>query len=161
MFHRMTYDQWSAVIRTNLDSMFTLTRPVVEGMRERGRGRIINISSGLTRFAEPGELAYAASKAAVRMAGMVAAAEWSSDLPRRGRTHRNATVVSYEPGIVDTDMQTLARSHDPASFPWVGMFQAFADRGLLLPAEAPAREIVALLETDGHPAFSERRLGRT
>jgi len=41
------------------------------------------------------------------------------------------------------------------------MFQGFAKRGLLAPAGAPARDIVAFLETDGHPPFSERRLGHT
>jgi acetoacetyl-CoA reductase len=45
VFHRMSWDNWSAVIRTNLDSMFTMTRPLIEGMRERNFGRIINISS--------------------------------------------------------------------------------------------------------------------
>jgi acetoacetyl-CoA reductase len=45
MFHRMTFDQWQAVIRTNLDSMFTFARPVIDGMRKRGFGRIIIISS--------------------------------------------------------------------------------------------------------------------
>jgi benzil reductase ((S)-benzoin forming) len=124
--------------------------------------RVVNVSSEAAVTAFPGLAAYAASKAALRMAGMVTAAEWSSDLPRGyGRTHRNATILSYEPGVVDTDMQTLARSHDPATFPRVGMFQGFADRALLAPAEAPARDIVAFLETDGHPAFSERRLGPT
>jgi acetoacetyl-CoA reductase len=44
-FHRMTFDQWSAVIRTNLDSMFTCTRPVIDGMRNRNFGRIVIISS--------------------------------------------------------------------------------------------------------------------
>src|SRR6266516_7430484 len=39
MFHKMTYEQWSAVLRTNLDSMFSMTRPVIDGMRERGAGR--------------------------------------------------------------------------------------------------------------------------
>ena len=39
-FHRMSYDQWSKVVRTNLDSVFNCTRPVIEGMRERGFGRI-------------------------------------------------------------------------------------------------------------------------
>src|SRR4029450_7694293 len=40
MFHKMTFDAWSAVIRTNLDSMFTCTRPVIDGMRSRNFGRI-------------------------------------------------------------------------------------------------------------------------
>ncbi len=45
MFHKMTPEQWYAVINTNLNSLFNMTRPVIEGMRERGFGRIINISS--------------------------------------------------------------------------------------------------------------------
>ena len=45
MFHRMTPDQWYDVINTNLNSLFNMCRPVIEGMRERGFGRIINISS--------------------------------------------------------------------------------------------------------------------
>ena len=45
MFHKMSFEQWREVLSTNLDSMFTMTRPVIEGMRARGFGRIINISS--------------------------------------------------------------------------------------------------------------------
>src|SRR3974377_1242963 len=44
-FHKMTLEQWSAVINTNLGSLFNVTRQVIEGMREREFGRIINISS--------------------------------------------------------------------------------------------------------------------
>jgi acetoacetyl-CoA reductase len=64
MFHKMTYDQWSAVIRTNLDSMFTCTRPVIEGMRERGFGRII-ISSINGQKGQMGQANYSAAKAGV------------------------------------------------------------------------------------------------
>jgi benzil reductase ((S)-benzoin forming) len=149
-----------AVLTVNTVAPMVLTALISRFCPPDAALRVVNVSSAAAVSAFPGLAAYAASKAALRMAGMVIAAEWSSDLPR-GRTHRNAFVLSYEPGIVDTDMQTLARSHDPAKFPWVGMFQAFAERGLLAPAEAPAREILAFLETDGHPAFSEGRLGRT
>ncbi|HZZ66531.1 MAG TPA: SDR family NAD(P)-dependent oxidoreductase, partial [Phenylobacterium sp.] len=45
VFHRMTAEQWSEVIRVNMDSLFNMTRQVIEGMRERAWGRIINISS--------------------------------------------------------------------------------------------------------------------
>src|SRR5476649_2228860 len=45
MFHKMTPDQWYGVINTNLNSLFNMCRPVIEGMRERNFGRIINISS--------------------------------------------------------------------------------------------------------------------
>src|SRR5438270_1130372 len=44
-FHRMTPDQWSQVINTNLNSLFNMTRPVWEGMRARKFGRVVNISS--------------------------------------------------------------------------------------------------------------------
>ena len=45
MLQKMTHEQWSEVIRTNLDSLFNMTRPVIEGMRARSFGRIISISS--------------------------------------------------------------------------------------------------------------------
>src|SRR5713226_10473460 len=45
MFHRMTPEQWSQVINTNLNSLFNMCRPVIEGMRQRKFGRIVNISS--------------------------------------------------------------------------------------------------------------------
>ena len=44
-FHKMTPQQWSDVIRVNMDSVFNMTRHVIEGMRDRGWGRVINISS--------------------------------------------------------------------------------------------------------------------
>jgi len=65
MFHKMNFDQWSAVIRTNLDSMFTCTRPVIEGMRERGFGRIIIISSINGQKGQMGQANYSAAKAGV------------------------------------------------------------------------------------------------
>jgi acetoacetyl-CoA reductase len=45
MFHKMTADHWNAVISTNLGSLFNMCRPVIEGMRTRKFGRIVNISS--------------------------------------------------------------------------------------------------------------------
>ena len=65
MFHRMSFDQWSAVIRTNLDSMFAMTRPLIEGMRERGHGRIVNISSINGQKGQMGQTNYSAAKAGV------------------------------------------------------------------------------------------------
>ena len=44
-FHKMSHDQWSDVIRVNMDSVFNMTRQVINGMRDRGHGRIVNISS--------------------------------------------------------------------------------------------------------------------
>jgi acetoacetyl-CoA reductase len=91
----MTYDQWSAVIRTNLDSMFAMTRPVIEGMRERGRGRIICISSINGQKGQMGQVNYSASKAGI--IGFVKAL--AQENARKG-----ITVNAICPGYIDTDM---------------------------------------------------------
>jgi acetoacetyl-CoA reductase len=63
MFHKMTPEQWYSVINTNLNSLFNMCRPVIEGMRERGFGRIINISSVNGQKGQMGQTNYSASKA--------------------------------------------------------------------------------------------------
>jgi acetoacetyl-CoA reductase len=63
MLHRMTLEQWQAVINTNLNSLFNMTRPVLEGMRSRGFGRIINISSINGQKGQIGQANYSAAKA--------------------------------------------------------------------------------------------------
>ena len=63
MFHKMTPDQWYAVINTNLNSLFNMCRPVIEGMRERGFGRIVNISSINGQKGQMGQANYSAAKA--------------------------------------------------------------------------------------------------
>ncbi|HLQ94531.1 MAG TPA: acetoacetyl-CoA reductase [Xanthobacteraceae bacterium] len=63
MFHRMKPEQWSAVINTNLNSLFNMCRPVIEGMRERKFGRIINISSINGQKGQMGQANYSAAKA--------------------------------------------------------------------------------------------------
>ena len=62
-FHKMTLDQWNAVINTNLGSLFNMTRPVIEGMRARKFGRIINISSINGQKGQAGQANYSAAKA--------------------------------------------------------------------------------------------------
>jgi acetoacetyl-CoA reductase len=63
MFHRMKPEQWTAVINTNLNSLFNMCRPVIEGMRNRKFGRIINISSINGQKGQMGQTNYSASKA--------------------------------------------------------------------------------------------------
>jgi acetoacetyl-CoA reductase len=63
MFHRMTPEQWTAVINTNLNSLFNMCRPVIEGMRSRKFGRIINISSLNGQKGQVGQSNYSAAKA--------------------------------------------------------------------------------------------------
>jgi benzil reductase ((S)-benzoin forming) len=120
--------------------------------------RIVNVSSGAAVGAFPGLAAYGSSKAALRMAGMVAAAELASE-ERRQSAPSDVAILSFEPGIVDTPMQQVAREQPPEKFPSVHLFRDFAARGVLVPPEAPAAEIVAFLEADRQPGFAERRLG--
>ncbi len=95
MFHRMTWEQWSAVLRTNLDCMFTMTRPVIDGMRDRNAGRIINISSINGQKGQMGQANYSASKAGV--IGFTKALAQES-------ARKGITVNAICPGYIDTDM---------------------------------------------------------
>ncbi len=63
MFHKMTAEQWHAVINTNLNSLFNMCRPVIEGMRAANFGRIINISSVNGQKGQMGQSNYSAAKA--------------------------------------------------------------------------------------------------
>ena len=65
MFHKMTKEQWDAVINTNLNSLFNMTRPVWEGMRARKFGRVICISSINGQKGQMGQVNYSAAKAAI------------------------------------------------------------------------------------------------
>ena len=115
--------------------------------------RMVNVSSGAAVRAFPGLAAYCGSKAALRMAGMVFAAELESPL-------RSAVaLLSYEPGVVDTEMQLATRSKSQEEFPWVETFRGFAAQGALVAPEIPAAEIAEFLEADGRAHFIERRRG--
>jgi acetoacetyl-CoA reductase len=95
MFHKMTLDQWNAVINTDLNSLFNICRPLIEGMRERGFGRIINISSINGQKGQIGQTNYAAAKAAD--IGFTKAL--AQENPRKG-----VTVNAICPGYIATDM---------------------------------------------------------
>jgi benzil reductase ((S)-benzoin forming) len=120
--------------------------------------RIVNVSTGAAVHPFPGLAAYSASKAALRMAGMVLAAELESPL-RKTPAPADTAILSYEPGIVDTEMQTAARARPLDQFPWGRLFHDFADEGRLVPPQAPAADVVAFLESHAQPRFAERRLG--
>lgn len=117
--------------------------------------RIVNVSSGAAVEGFPGLGAYGATKAALRMAGMVLAAEL--DFRAAGGTSRDATIWSYEPGVVATPMQEAVRTSSAETVPIVGIFQQLKDEGQLLHVSAPVGDIVAYVEGDGHPTFSEKR----
>jgi NAD(P)-dependent dehydrogenase (short-subunit alcohol dehydrogenase family) len=120
--------------------------------------RIVNVSSGAAVNPFPGLGAYGSGKAGLRMAGMIYAAELDSP-PAGAAAAPDISILSYEPGVVETEMQVAARATPETVFPWVGIFHQFKEQGLLVPPEMPAREITAYLERDGHPRFSERRFG--
>ena len=117
--------------------------------------RIVNVSSGAAVEPLPGLGAYGNTKAALRLAGMVLAAEL--DMRAAGGTPRDVTVWSYEPGVVATPMQDAVRSASAQTVPIVQVFKDLKAQGQLRPAAAPATEIVSYLEGDGHPSFSEQR----
>jgi len=95
VFKRMSPADWSAVINTNLNSVFNVTRQVIEGMTERGWGRIINISSVNALKGQFGQTNYSAAKAG--MHGFAKAL--AQEVVRKG-----VTVNTISPGYVETDM---------------------------------------------------------
>lgn len=109
--------------------------------------RVVNVSSGAATRAIPGLAAYCSSKAALRMAGMTAAEELEGDF----------SIVSYGPGVVDTEMQASTRSKTKEEFPSVETFIKFHADGLLAPPEAPAKEMISFLESDSGERFAERK----
>ena len=115
--------------------------------RAKAPVRVVNVSSGAAVRAFPGLAAYCASKAALRMAGMSVAAEVESDL----------SILSYEPGVVDTEMQLATRSRPLEEFPWGETFRRYHAEGRLVAPELPAADIVEFLESDGGERFTERR----
>ncbi len=114
--------------------------------------RFLNVSSGAATTAFAGLAEYCSSKAGMRMAGMVASLE-----AEQWRPGEDVAVLSYEPGIVDTDMQRQARERDAAAFPLAPRFRQLAGAGMLVPAHDVATDMVSFLEADGPRGFSERR----
>ena len=102
MFHKMTADQWYGVINTNLNSLFNMTRPGWEGMRERTFGRVICISAVNGQKGQMGQVNYSAAKAGD--IGFVKA------LAQEG-ARAGITVNAICPGYIATEM---VKAIDPA-----------------------------------------------
>ena len=94
-FHKMTPDQWSAVINTNLNSLFNMCRPVIEGMRERSFGRIVCISSINGQKGQAGQSNYSAAKSG-ELGFIKALAQESAN--------KGITVNAICPGYIGTEM---------------------------------------------------------
>jgi acetoacetyl-CoA reductase len=95
MFLKMSPDDWKAVIDTNLNSMFNVTKQVVPGMVEKGWGRIIQISSVNGEKGQSGQTNYSAAKAGMHGFTMALAQEMAS---------KGVTVNTVSPGYIGTDM---------------------------------------------------------
>lgn len=95
MFHRMKPDQWHEVINTNLNGLFNMTHPIFPGMRERGFGRIINISSINGQKGQAGQVNYSAAKA-----GDIG---FTRALAQEG-AFKGVTVNAICPGYIGTEM---------------------------------------------------------
>jgi acetoacetyl-CoA reductase len=96
-FKKMNKDDWNAVIRTNLDSMFNLTKQVMDGMMQRGWGRVINVSSVNGQKGAFGQTNYAAAKAGIHGFTKALALEVAK---------KGVTVNTISPGYIGTKMVT-------------------------------------------------------
>ena len=95
VLHRMTFEQWNDVIATNLTSCFNMARNVIDGMRERGFGRIVNIGSINGQAGQYGQVNYAAAKSGIH--------GFTKALAQEGAA-KGITVNAIAPGYIDTDM---------------------------------------------------------
>jgi acetoacetyl-CoA reductase len=95
VLHKMTFEQWNEVIATNLTSCFNMCRAVIEGMRERRFGRIVNIGSINGQAGQYGQVNYAAAKSGIHGFTKALAQEAAP---------RGVTVNAIAPGYIDTDM---------------------------------------------------------
>jgi len=95
VLHKMTPEQWGQVIATNLTSCFNMCRLVIDGMRERGFGRIVNIGSINGQAGQYGQVNYAAAKSGIHGFTKALAQESAG---------KGITVNAIAPGYIDTDM---------------------------------------------------------
>ncbi len=93
--HRMTFEQWNEVIQTNLTSCFNMCRCVIDAMRERSFGRIVNIGSINGQAGQYGQVNYAAAKSGIH--------GFTKALAQEGAA-KGITVNAIAPGYIDTDM---------------------------------------------------------
>ena len=100
LFHKMTQEQWDQVIKTNLYSVFNMTKQVYEGMTARGWGRIVNISSVNGLKGQAGQTNYSATKAAIYGFNKALAQECIK---------KGVTVNSISPGYIGTEMVRAIR----------------------------------------------------
>jgi len=99
-FRRMSVDDWRTVIDTNLNSLFNVTKQVIEGMLEKGFGRIVNISSVNGQKGQFGQTNYSTAKAGIHGFSMALAQEVAN---------KGVTVNTVSPGYIGTEMVSAIR----------------------------------------------------
>lgn len=100
LFRKMSMEDWSAVINTNLNSLFCVTKQVVDGMLEKNWGRVVNISSVNGQKGQFGQTNYSTAKAGIHGFTMALAQELAS---------KGITVNTVSPGYIGTDMVKAIR----------------------------------------------------
>lgn len=100
--HKMTFEQWNAVVQTNLASCFNTCRAVIDGMRERNYGRIVNIGSINGQAGQYGQVNYAAAKSGIH--------GFTKALAQEGAT-KGITVNAIAPGYIATEMVRAVPAH--------------------------------------------------
>jgi acetoacetyl-CoA reductase len=131
--HKMSFDDWNAVIRVNLGSCFNLAKATFPGMRERGWGRIVNIGSINGQAGQYGQVNYSAAKAGVQ--------GFTKALAQEGAKH-GVTVNAIAPGYIKTEMVAAV----PA--PVLEKIVARIPVGRLGEAEEIARTVAFLVSDD-------------
>jgi len=100
--HKMTFEQWNAVIQTNLTSCFNMCRVVIDNMREKSFGRIVNIGSINGQAGQYGQVNYAAAKSGIHGFTKALAQEGAS---------KNITVNAIAPGFFDTELNAPLKAN--------------------------------------------------
>jgi NAD(P)-dependent dehydrogenase (short-subunit alcohol dehydrogenase family) len=126
---------WQRLIAVNVIGPYLCARAVLPHLLDKGRGRIINISSGAAESNIPGASAYSASKAALERFSETLAVEVAGT---------GVVVTTFRPGIVDTNMQAMIRETPAHLFPRVERWRAWHSNGQLRPTDEPAQAIVWL-----------------
>ena len=100
VFRKMTPEDWKAVIDTNLNSLFNVTKQVIDGMVDKGWGRVVNISSVNGQKGQFGQTNYSTAKAGLRGFTMALAQEVAT---------KGVTINTVSPGYIGTDMVKAIR----------------------------------------------------
>jgi len=132
--HKMSFEQWNAVIQTNLSSCFNMCRSVIEGMRARKFGRIVNIGSINGQAGQYGQVNYAAAKSGIH--------GFTKALAQEGAGF-GITVNAIAPGYIDTEMVRAV----PANV--LEKIVARIPVGRLGKASEIARTVLFLVDDDG------------